>query len=325
MKEPILIAIDSGKYATKAILKSKDKHAITVFRTKIQEVEKVGIDVNPGSYEVTYNKKSYLVGDAVNESYSNFDLTKKINLHKICIYTAIADLLQIANLPAENVNIHLAVNVPISAYKDASTKREYKDFIENNGDPMLFYLNGNPHYLHLKDVTVAFEGVGIIYDEMEKMKGRHTTVIDIGGLNITYCTFSGINPIFDSMTVSNLGINILKGKIGKLINERYGVAVTQNDLERILQNGYFSHAGKIYDESKDLIEQMKSQHFREIIEFAKSRDYTFNNVDMHIVGGGAYMLSDVIQKEFPNAQIVVNPQFANVKSFLKILEIKYGL
>ncbi|MCI1589799.1 ParM/StbA family protein [Heyndrickxia oleronia] len=325
MKEPILIAVDCGKYATKAILKSKDKHAITVFRTKMQEVEKVGIEVNPGSYEVTYNKKSYLVGDTVNESFSNFDLTKKIDLHKICIYTAITDLLRITNLQAENVQIHLAINIPISAYKDATSKQEYKNFIENHGELILFYLNGKPYYLYLKDVVIAFEGIGIIYDEMEQRKGKYTAVVDIGGLNTTYCTFNGINPIFDSMTVSNLGINVLKGKIGKLINERYGIAVTQNDLERVLQNGYFSHAGKIYDESKDLIEQMKAQHFREIVEFAKSRDYTFNNVSLDFVGGGAYMLCDIIQKEFPNARIVVNPQFANVRSFLKILEIKYVL
>lgn len=325
MKETVLIAVDCGKYATKAILKSKDKHAITVFRTKMQEVEQVGIEITKGSYHVKHNKKSYLVGDAVSETYSSFDLTKKIDLHKICIYTAITDLLQITNLQTENVKIHLAINIPISAYKDSTSKQEYKNFIENHGEPIIFDLNGKPYYLYLRDVVVAFEGIGIIYDEMEQIKGKYTAVVDIGGLNTTYCTFNGINPIFDSMTVSNLGINVLKGKIGKLINERYGIAVTQNDLERILQYGYFSHAGKIYDESKDLIEQMKVQHFREIIEFAKSRDYTFNNVDIHFVGGGAYMLSDVIQKEFPNARIVVNPQFANVKSFLKILEIKHEL
>ncbi|MCI1592655.1 MULTISPECIES: ParM/StbA family protein [Bacillaceae] len=325
MREPVLIAVDCGKYATKAILKSKDKHAITVFRTKMQEVEKVGIEVNPGSYEVTYNKKSYLVGDTVNESFSNFDLTKKIDLHKICIYTAIADLLQLTNLQTENIKIQLAINIPISAYKDATSKKEYINFIENHGEPILFDFNGKTYYLHLKDVVVAFEGVGIIYDEMEQMKGKYTAVVDIGGLNTTYCMFNGINPIFDSMTVSNLGINIMKGKIGKLINERFGVAVTPNDLERILQTGYLSHAGMINENSKKLIQQIKEQHFREIVEFAKSRDYTFNNISLDFVGGGAYMLCDIIQKEFPHARIVINPQFANVKSFLRILEIKNGL
>ncbi|RKJ58312.1 hypothetical protein D7X33_29785, partial [Butyricicoccus sp. 1XD8-22] len=59
--------------------------------------------------------------------------------------------------------------------------------------------------------------------------------------------------------------------------------------------------------------------------FAKGRGYTFLNMDVQFVGGGSYMLFDIIQTEFPNARIVVNPQYANVKSFLRILEVKYGL
>lgn len=325
MKEKVLIAVDSGKFMTKAILKSKDKHAITSFRSKTQEVGQIGIDIQNGSYLVDYNEKSYLVGNMVGENHSNFDLTKTIDLHKICIYTAIVDLLHMANLQVENVEIRLAINIPISSYKDASAKQEYKDFIENNRKPIVLSVNGKPVFLNLTDVVIAFEGMGIVYEEMERMRDKHTAVIDVGGLNTTVCTFEGINPIFDSMTVFNGGINMLKGKIGKLINQRYGIAVTSNDLERILQNGYFSHAGKIQEDSKWLIEQLKTQHFKEIIEFAKSQDYTFNNVEVHFVGGGSYMLSDVIQKEFPQARIIINPQFANVKSFLKILEIKYGL
>lgn len=325
MKEKVLIAVDSGKFMTKAILKSKDKNAITSFRSKTQEVGQIGVDIQNGSYLVDYNEKSYLVGNMVGENHSNFDLTKTIDLHKICIYTAIVDLLHMAKLPVENVIIRLAINIPISSYKDASAKQEYKDFIENKRKTIVLSVNGKTVFLHLTDVVIAFEGMGIVYEEMEKMKGKHTAVIDIGGLNTSYCTFESINPIFDSMTVFNGGINMLKGKLGKLINQRYGVAVTSNDLERILQNGYFSHAGKIQEDSKSLIEQLKTQHFKEIIEFAKSQDYTFNNVEVHFVGGGSYMLSDVIQKEFPQARIIINPQFANVKSFLKILEIKYAV
>ncbi|MFB5088362.1 ParM/StbA family protein [Psychrobacillus sp. PGGUH221] len=325
MKEKVLIAVDSGKFMTKAKLKSKDKHAITSFRSKMQEVGKIGVDIQPGSYSVEYNGKSYLVGNMVGENHSNFDLTKTIDLHRVCIYTAISDLLQLANLRTENVDIRLAINIPISAYKVASAKQEYKNFIENDGKPIILNVNEKPVIIQLTDVVIAFEGMGIIYDEIEQMKGQHTAVIDIGGLNTTFCIFSSINPIFDSMTVFNGGINMLKGKVGKMINEQYGVAVTSNDLERILQDGYFSQAGKIIEESKMLIEQLKKQHFKEIIEFAKSQDYTFNNVDIHFCGGGSYMLSDNIQQEFPEARIIIDPQFANVKSFLKILEIKYAI
>jgi plasmid segregation protein ParM len=327
MKEPILIAVDSGKYATKAMLKCKDKQAITIFRTKMQRVENREMELHSGSFLARYKQHYLLVGDTVSDNRSNHDLTKKLDLHKICIYTAIAELLRLANLKAEDVEIHLAVNAPISTYNDLSSKQAYKDFIENQGNQISFHLNNQEYNFQLTNITIAFEGMGVIYDEMEVTKDRNntTTVIDIGGLNTTFCTFDKINPIFDSMVVSNLGISALKSKLAKLINERFGIAVAQNDLERILQNGYLSIAGEKNEESKQLIQQVKSDHFHEIIGFAKSRGNSFINMDLQFVGGGSYMLRDAIQKEFPHARIVVNPQFANLKSFIRILEVKHGL
>lgn len=327
MKQKVLIAVDSGKYATKAILKSKDRQAITIFRTKMQKVASNEMEIQMGSFLVQHKQNFYLVGDAVSENHTNHDLTKKLDLHKICIYTAIADLLRLANLKPEDVKIHLAVNAPISTYNDSISKQSYKDFIENNGDPILFQLNNQAYYFHLKDITIAFEGMGAVYDEMEEIKEKNvtTTVIDIGGLNTTFCTFDKITPVFDSMVISNLGISLLKAKLAKLINEHFEIAVNQNDLERILQNGYLAVAGKINEESKQLIQSVKTEHFKEIIAFAKGRGYTFLNMDVQFVGGGATLLSDVIKKEFPHARILINAQFANVKSFLKILEIKYEL
>lgn len=80
------------------------------------------------------------------------------------------------------------------------------------------------------------------------------------------------------MIVSDLGMNVLKGKIGKVINERYGVAVSSDDLEQVLRNRYFSTSGKIFEDSKIMIEEMKLEHLQQIIS------------DIHCIGGGAIML-----------------------------------
>src|SRR5690606_29259900 len=106
---------------------------------------------------------------------------------------------------------------------------------------------------------------------------------DLGGLNTTFCTFKGIQPLINSMIVSDLGINVLKGKIGKVINERHGLTVSSDDLEQVLQSGYFASRGKIFEESKVFIEEMKFEHLQQIVQFAKSRGYTFNMTDIHFV------------------------------------------
>ncbi|MDF1510667.1 ParM/StbA family protein [Robertmurraya sp. DFI.2.37] len=324
MKEELLIACDVGRHTSKALMNYNGKTFISMFRTKIQEVNNMGMELQPGSFYAEYENNTYLIGDAVSEDYNIFDLDKTSLPQKIAVYTCIVDLLQKASLNPQNIQLRLACNIPINMYKDAQLKQKYQSFIENNGNKIVFSLNEKPFVFTLTDTTIAFEGMGIVYEQMENIESYSQTIcVDIGGLNTTLCTFLGIQPNFDSMSVSNLGINVLKSKIGKAINERYGIAVSANDLEQILKNGYLSHRGKVNEDSKPLIEKIKRDFFLNIIQFAQSRGYTFNNAEIHYCGGGSLTLQSFIKEEFPNAKIVINPQFANVRSFLKILEVKH--
>ncbi|WP_016994700.1 ParM/StbA family protein [Lysinibacillus boronitolerans] len=322
-KPKALIAVDSGKHATKAIMLYNNKEYYAIFRTKMQEVEKLDIELYPGSFYVNYNNKNYLIGDIVDEAYCDFNLTKQALIHKLCIYTAITQLLKQANLQADKVDVRLAVNIPISAFKDANAKKSYLNFIENHNNPIMVNVNGDSSYFTLENTIVVFEGVGNIFNDMKN--NSHVSILDLGGLNVSFCIFDKMVPMMDSMVVSNHGISMLRGKIGRAINEKFGVAVTQSDLERILHSGYLMLEGKILAESHDMIERIKRSHFDEIINFAKSRNYTFNNTELCFCGGGSLLLRNIIEEKFPNAQIIVNPQFANVKSFLQILKVKNNL
>lgn len=323
MKEKILIAVDCGKYQTKGIARYKGNTYMTTFRTKMQQVKRLGVDIQPNSYLVEFYGNEYLLGDMVSEDYSDFSLNKASRIHHLSIYTAIARLLQKANAPS-NVDIHLAVNAPITTYKDSIQKENFKQMVENQGHTVHFMVNNKAFSFDLSNVTIAFEGMGEIFAKPETYKGKNTIIVDLGGLNTTFCTFKGIQPQINSMIVSDLGINVLKGKIGKVINERYGLTVSSDDLEQVLQSGYFASRGKIFEESKVFIEEMKFEHLQQIVQFAKSRGYTFNMTDIHFVGGGSIILRRYIKQEFPHAVIMENPQYSNCLSFLKILEVKYA-
>lgn len=322
MKEKILIAVDCGKYQTKGIARYKGNTYTTTFRTKMQQVKRLGVDIQPNSYLVEFSGNEYLLGDMVSEDYSDFSLNKASRIHHLSIYTAIARLLQKAN-PPSNVDVHLAVNAPITTYKDSIQKENFKQMIENHGHTVHLMVNGKAFSFELTNVTIAFEGMGEIYAKPESYKGKNTTIVDLGGLNATLCKFKGIQPQISSMIVSDLGINVLKGKIGNVINERYGITVSSDDLEQVLQSGYFASRGETFEESKVFIEEMKYEHLQQIVQFAKSRGYTFNMTDIHFVGGGSIILRRYIKQEFLHAVIMDNPQYSNCLSFLKILEVKY--
>ncbi|MFJ7848149.1 hypothetical protein ACIQXR_04730 [Peribacillus sp. NPDC097224] len=324
MNEHVFIAIDSGKYATKAMMEYKGKTSTMLFRTKLQEVSDVGVEIQPNSFKVEYEDTQYLLGDMVSENQSDFNLSKETLIHKLAIYTVIVEMMKKANSYFHNVQLHVAVNVPINVYKSKSLKDSFKKFVENNNRTIYFRLNNCQYNFSLNDVTICFEGMGLTYANTVERQISSSAVLDIGGLNTTYCTFNGIQPDFNSMTVSHLGMNTLKAKLEQELVQRYNRNISANDLEQIIQKGYYSHMGKIDEDSKSVINYIKASHFEQIINYAKQHNYTFNQDRIYFAGGGSLLLQKEIQKSFPQASILINPQFANVKSFLEIIKVKYS-
>src|SRR5690625_1228183 len=130
-----LIAIDSGKYATKAVLEFNRKQHVSVFRTKVQRVQDIGIEIPTNSFLVEFGNQQYLIGDVVSEDFSDYNLSKEIISHKLAIYTAIVDLERKAGIDLRSVQVHVIVNAPMNVYKEGKAKESYHDLIFNRGKP----------------------------------------------------------------------------------------------------------------------------------------------------------------------------------------------
>lgn len=323
MKEKVFISVDSGKYATKALMEFKNKTYTLIFRTKMQEVFDFGLEIQGDSYKVGYAGKEYIVGDIVPENRSDFNLSKESLIHKLSIYIAIVQLMKKSNLYFQNVELHLAVNVPINMYKNRKLKESFKEFVENKNKDIYIRINDKTHIFSISDVTICFEGMGLVYTDTMEYSKHSSAIIDIGGLNTTYCTFNGIQPDLNSMIVSPLGINNLKTKLEQELVEKYNLIVSANDLEEIIKKGYFSYMGQIDAKSREIVEEIKQNHLEEVLNYAKQHGYTFSQDKILFSGGGSLLLQKEINSSFPNAKIVINPQFANVKSFLEIIKVKY--
>lgn len=147
-------------------------------------------------------------------------------------------------------------------------------------------------------------------------------MIDIGSLNISYCLFNDLVPQLDTMVMSNLGINILRSKIAERLTSKYGIAVSDEDVEQILKDGYLYAHGVKQEDSKEIVENLISAHVSEIFNYAKSRGITFNNTNVVFCGGGSVLLKEAILRQYPSASIENDGQFANVLSYKKIMEAK---
>ena len=319
MKDNILIAVDAGKSSCKAVTKIEGKLERLQFRTKIQEVNNLGIDIPPNTYKVELEGKTYLIGEAVGEDKVNYDISKKSIEHMICIYLSIAQFVAKSGV----TNIAVAVGTPLNIYKNKILKEEYEQYIR--GDRIIsMRINDRPVYFKINEVFCLPEGTGPIYSDVGKYKNTKTTIVDIGGLNVNYCVFNNIVPQFDQMIISNLGGNILRSKIAERLSSEYGVYISDGDVEEIIKDGYLYINGDIQVKSKNLLRDLMKNHLQEIINYGKSRGLTLFNANGKVVfsGGGSLMLRDVIKELYPSATISEDSQFANVLSFLTILEVK---
>lgn len=319
----LAIAVDSGKHTTKSVYSVNGNVYKMLFRTKVQEVTDLGVDITPNSHLLKFEGKTYLIGDMVAESKTNYDITKHSIEHLLCIYLSITKSIEKIELRSgELINIRLAVNVPINIYKNATLKENYKQFILNRQRVITLQVDRKEYMFRIETVILLPEGTGPIYSRISEFKSNRSLIIDIGGLNINYCNFNGLVPLLDTLVISNNGINMLRSKIAEKLTSRYGLAVTDEDVEQILQDGYLITNGRKQEDSKEIIESLITQHVSELFNYAKSRGLSFNNNKVVFCGGGSLLLKEEILKQYPAAVIEADSQFSNVMSFYKVLEVK---
>lgn len=326
MNNNFLISIDSGKAYTKGVIRNEDGIIEKVlFRTKVAQVNgSIGVEVlaQSDSYLVEYDGKTYLVGDMLSEDRSNYDFTKQTNDHLICIYLAITKLLEKSKQPHALAKIDLAVNIPLSLYKNETKKKEFESFIKNDGKVIGFAVNQKPYSFSLNSVLLLPEAMGPIYQSMDKYRGQRVLVIDIGSLNTSILEFNKLIPQFDRMVVSTLGINIFRSNLAENLSSHYGVSITDDDAEQILRDKRLYLNGKEQKDSHKIIQNIITNYVKSIFNYAKSRKITMTNTNIILCGGGSILLKQYLLDEVPSATIISDAQFANVLSFHQVLEAK---
>lgn len=321
----ILIAIDTGKHSTKVLTKINKNIEKDSFRTKVQEVSNLGVEVTKGSYYVEYEDKSYLIGDMLSEDKCDYSISKSSLNHQLCIYLGIAKMIDKTGVMSFGVpNVYLSLNVPLNIYKNNTLKQEYHDLIRKNGEIITLKVNNKPYVFKINIVLTLPEATGSVYSQTAKFRNQKATIIDIGSLNTSYCTFNALVPLLESMIIANSGINVLRSHIAEELTTFSGTLVSNDDTEQILKEGYLYVEGVKIKESKTIVENMIRSHVAEIFNYAKSRNVSFNNTTLIFTGGGSILLKKYILEEYPNATFEDDPQYANAISYYTVLEINYN-
>lgn len=321
----ILISIDTGKNSTKVVSKINNKIEQVLFRTKVQQVDNLGVELTQNSYYLEYAKKSYLIGDMLSEDKCDYNISKSSISHQLCVYLGICKIIEKTDIMKFGVpNVHLALNVPINIYKNNVLKLDYQKLIQKNGEIITLNVNNKVFIFKISSVTLLPEATASVYSNTPYFRSRKATIIDCGSLNTSYCSFNNLVPQLESMIIANSGINVLRSKIAEELTTFSGSLVSNDDTEEVLKDSYLYIDGVKIEESKKIVEDLIRKHVAEIFNYAKSRNLSFNNTTLIFTGGGSIMLKKYILEIYPNATFEEDPQFANAISYYSVLEIKYN-
>mgnify|MGYP001613230358 CR=1 FL=1 len=323
MRDNIYISIDTGKHSTKFITKIDGVLVKDIFRTKVQEIDNLGIELTKNSYIIEFSGKSYLIGDMLGEDKCDYNVSKTSIYHQLCVYLSVCKILNETNAMSFGVpNVYLALNVPLNVYKNKILKEEYRQLIQREGKVIPIKVNGRSFVFKINLVLPLPEATASVYSNISNFRDKKATIIDCGSLNTSYCTFNSLVPLLESMVIANSGINVLRSKIAERLTTFCGTLISNDDTEEILKDGYLYVDGTMVKESKKIVEDLIKEHVYEIFNYAKSRSVSFNNTTLIFTGGGSILLQKYILEIYPNAIFEKDPQFANALSYLTVLKIK---
>lgn len=321
--EEYVIALDIGKYETKAIGRPIEGTVDDIkrinFRTKMYDLSNGYIDVEGNSHKVKFGGKEFIIGEQ-GETKST-DTSKTNLLHQLSAYVAITRFLKTNT----HNRINLVLACPISVLKIAEAKEAYKNFIKGNG-VITIEVGDKTFKFEIENVTIKAEGSGILFTEPEFFKGKNIGIIDFGGLNMGVSIYRNSVCKQNDRFIEEFGANKLtlyvKDAMTSLNN---GNVVGYDTAEQALENGHMKELGEIRADSLNKIKEVKQKFLFDAIEIIKTNSIKLEEFDgLVFVGGTTQKLKEQVLKKYPNASIPNNSQWTTVEGLYMVACAKYG-
>lgn len=321
-EEEINVAVDSGKGFSKLLVKDAiSKELVTaVFPTRIQKGSNIGLELSNNSYQVEYEGDTYLIGEMLS-NLVNTDLSKKNNDHLLCVYLSIVKAIKLSKSKKASIyKINLALNTPLTIFKNKRLKDDFETFIRKNGETIHLAVDGEHFLIKINNLFLLQEGIGSLFIRPE-YKNKNVVQIDIGTLNVTVSSFSSLIPQLESNFSNNYGTNSLFSTIRERLSMDFGVTVHYKDLEQIIKEKILVVEGERMHDSTTTIEELLDSHTKQILASVKAQ-VSLNNTEISFIGGGSIVLYEQLRKLLPNATFEPDSQFCTLKSYYRIMQAK---
>lgn len=330
------IAVDSGKYNTKTALYDTNTNKVSQFkiRTKISEGTFLDDMFGRGTAIIQIDDGPVYKIGAEGRTEPDMETSKKSDIHKIMIYSAIA-----MSLSEDEMNIPVAIGMPLQYANVPEERLAYKDYI--------FGEAGVVHTVKIKSSpagepkTVRFsfgkrlvypEGIGVVYNYPKRLDGI-SGVIDIGNLNTNSMYVDHLEVDNDASFSDELGGKILIANLAHALEAELGMRVNENLCAATLlkpKDKRFlvpvNGDKTIENKSREIIDKSLIEHAKLIRQKCDTRHWPLNFMNVVFIGGTTAILKNELAEVFgSNIFIPDKADFVNATGFLKKLCADSGI
>lgn len=288
----MIIAVDAGKYQTKAM--NQDQRFC--MRTKL-DTQGLMLNRDGKTFDVEYKGTKYVIGD--DAQTVDYDISKTKLVHQVSTFVAVANLTQ-------SKEIDLVVGCPVTQFINKETRQKHADYFKGN---VQIKVNGTNINFSISSVTVLPETFGVVMSNTNDFLNSAIGIIDIGGLNSSGVVYSHMKPIKSSAFSINEGGLITNAKIKRALN----TALMTN-----YQN-YQIPCLKLDNKTRPIVDDVLNQQMHRILEECKQYNWDITTLPIIFTGGGSLMLEKQIRSL--NFAISKDCVWDNAKGFLKFKEM----
>ena len=305
--EEVLMIVDSGKMNSKAYGKAIDGTEITsIFRTNVVATDKIAhLD-----FKVSYRDTVYSVGDANHAvDPDHLKTEKNISMHVISTLKAITDLIEAGKYPRQGLKIALGVNMPIKQYLQPELRPTFQNLYRGVHK---ITVADREYSFEVTSVDVFPEGLGVLYLNAGKYKGKKFVICDNGGLNSSFVLVDNLRPTSGSDSLQT-GVHTLCVEIAKRLSHR---GLKHEQIIDILENNGKTHSDEEID---GVVAECLKAHVKAIytaldsVSRAVLTDYCFT-------GGASSIYEKELRNYFPHVEFSEGGVFDNAKGFYRRLE-----
>jgi len=316
------IAIDCGKFNTKAVFENMGVRESLIMRTTLRKNHDT-VQVLDNVHCISINGQKYTVGDSEDGlSPESIKLDKNSELHEIATLTMIAKALNHCKIKAgkdANLKVNLCINIPLSQYVLPQKRAEIEALYSQK--EIKITLDGTDYNFTIENVLVLYEGAGILVKYNEFLKNRNVYVVDCGGLNVTRLSIVNGKINTKTLKTGSEGCNALAYKIYDEVNSKYDRKLLESDIMKALR-GEDRFKGKNADEINALVSE-KLEEFTQSIVMGMTNDVDLDSHEILLLGGSSDFYYPILTKELNRTlKLSNNAILDNVEGFFHTMKLK---